>query len=45
VQAGRDLLRGPVRWLRGWLKRDQDMIDRGLAHTLFLLPGILAGLG
>jgi GT2 family glycosyltransferase len=43
-QAGRDLLRGPVRWLRGWLKRDQDMIDRGRADTLFLLPGILAGL-
>jgi GT2 family glycosyltransferase len=43
-QAGRDLLRGPVRWLRGWLKRDQDMIDRGRADALFLLPGILAGL-
>jgi GT2 family glycosyltransferase len=43
-QAARDLLRGPIRWLRGWLKRDQDMFDRGRADTLFLLPGILAGL-
>jgi GT2 family glycosyltransferase len=44
LQAGRDLARGPVRWLRGILRRDRDMIDRGRADTLGLLPGILAGL-
>lgn len=44
LQALRDLIRGPVRWLRGWLKRDQDMIDRGRADSLNLLPGILAGM-
>lgn len=43
-QAGRALLRGPLRWLRGILRRDQDMIDRGRAATLMLLPGIIAGL-
>lgn len=43
LQAGRDLLRGPVRWLRGVARRDRDMIDRGRADTLELLPGILAG--
>jgi GT2 family glycosyltransferase len=44
LQAGRDLARGPVRWLRGILRRDPDMIDRGRADTLGLLPGIIAGL-
>jgi GT2 family glycosyltransferase len=44
LQAGRDLVRGPVRWLRGLVRRDQDMIDRGQADTLGLLPGIVAGL-
>jgi GT2 family glycosyltransferase len=44
LQAGRDLVRGPVRWIRGILKRDRDMIDRGRADTLHLLPGILAGM-
>jgi GT2 family glycosyltransferase len=44
LQAGRDLVRGPVRWLRGILRRDLDMIARGRADTLGLLPGILAGL-
>lgn len=44
LQAGRDLVRGPVRWIRGILKRDRDMIDRGRADTLHLLPGILAGI-
>ncbi len=42
-QAARDLLRGAVRWLRGTIRRDQDMIDRGRADTLGLLPGIIAG--
>jgi GT2 family glycosyltransferase len=44
VQATRDLLRGPIRWLRGMIKQDQDMTDRGRADTLYLLPGILTGL-
>lgn len=44
VQAGRAIVRGPIRWLRGAAKRDQDMIERGRADTLELLPGILAGL-
>jgi hypothetical protein len=39
VQAGRDLLRGPVRWLRGWLKRDPDMIDHGLGPYLISAAG------
>ncbi len=43
-QAGRDLARAPVRWLRGWLKNDRDMIDRGKADTLNMLPGIWSGL-
>jgi GT2 family glycosyltransferase len=42
-QAARDLLRGPIRWLRGAIRRDQDMIDRGRADTLFMPPGIIAG--
>jgi GT2 family glycosyltransferase len=44
LQAGRDLVRGPVRWVRGRVRQDQDMIDRGRADTLELLPGIFAGL-
>jgi GT2 family glycosyltransferase len=44
LQAGRDLVRGPVRWLRGRLRGDPDMVDRGRADTLGLLPGIIAGL-
>jgi len=42
-QAARDLVRGPIRWLRGAIRRDQDMIDRGRTDTLFMLPGIIAG--
>jgi GT2 family glycosyltransferase len=44
LQAARALVRGPVRWVRGRLRRDQDMIDRGRADTLDLLPGILSGI-
>jgi GT2 family glycosyltransferase len=43
-QTARALVRGPVRWVRGLLRRDQDMIDRGQADTLELLPGIINGL-
>jgi GT2 family glycosyltransferase len=44
LQALRDLVRGPIRWLRGVALRDQDMIDRGKGDTLELVGGILAGL-
>jgi GT2 family glycosyltransferase len=44
LQASRALVRGPIRWLRGWRRRDADMVARGRADTLGLLPGILAGL-
>jgi GT2 family glycosyltransferase len=44
LQAARGLARGPIRWLRGAIRRDRDMADRGRADTLGLLPGILAGL-
>ncbi len=44
AQTVRDLIRGPVRWLRGVIKRDQDMMARGAADTLNLAPGIVAGL-
>jgi hypothetical protein len=37
-------VRGPIRWLRGIIQQDQDMIERGRADTLELLPGIIAGL-
>jgi GT2 family glycosyltransferase len=44
LQALRDLVRGPIRWARGVIKQDKDMIDRGRADTLCLLPGIIAGI-
>lgn len=44
AQVGRSLLRAPIRWLRGLLKHDQDMIDRGRTDMLYLLPGILSGI-
>lgn len=44
LQAIRDLARGPLRWLRGVARRDQDMAERGRADTLELLPGIIAGM-
>jgi GT2 family glycosyltransferase len=43
-QAARDLTRGPIRWMRGIVLRDQDMIDRGRSDSLHLLPGIIAGI-
>jgi GT2 family glycosyltransferase len=44
LQALRDLVRGPIRWLRGIALRNQDMIDRGRGDTLELVGGILAGM-
>lgn len=44
LQAGRDLVRGPIRWLRGLATGDQDMMDRGRADSLHLLPGIIDGI-
>jgi GT2 family glycosyltransferase len=43
-QAARDLARGPLRWLRGIVKGDPDMRERGRADTLYMLPGIIDGL-
>jgi GT2 family glycosyltransferase len=43
LQAIRGLVRGPIRWIRGIILRDQDMIDRGRSGSLELLPGIIAG--
>ncbi len=43
LQAARDLARGPLRWLRGLARRDEDMAARGRADTLGLLPGMMAG--
>jgi GT2 family glycosyltransferase len=43
LQASRDLVRGPWRWLRGRILHNQDMIDRGKGDTLELLPGIISG--
>jgi hypothetical protein len=44
LQAARDLARGPIRWMRGIIQRDQDMVDRGRADTLHMLPGIINGI-
>lgn len=44
LQAARGLVRGPIRWLGGLIRHDQDMIDRGRADTLELLPGMITGL-
>ena len=43
LQLIRGLVRAPLRWLWGIVLRDDDMRDRGRAHTLGLLPGALAG--
>jgi GT2 family glycosyltransferase len=44
LQALRDVVRGPIRWLRGIVLRNQDMIDRGKGDSLELVGGILAGM-
>jgi GT2 family glycosyltransferase len=43
-QVGRDLTRGPIRWVRGYFQGDEDMIARGRADTLGILPGLISGL-
>jgi len=43
LQTLRDLIRAPIRWVRGIVSADSDMIDRGRADALKLLPGIWAG--
>lgn len=43
-QTIRALVRSPVRWLRGMVTRDSELIENGRAHTFNLLPGIIAGL-
>jgi GT2 family glycosyltransferase len=44
LQTLRDLVRAPIRWVRGIVKGDSDMTDRGRSDTVELPPGILAGL-
>jgi GT2 family glycosyltransferase len=44
LQAGRDLIRGPLRWVRGLVTLNADMAERGRADALGLLPGIVAGI-
>ncbi len=44
LQTLRDLVRAPLRWVRGILRRDADVAASGRADTLYMLPGILAGL-
>jgi GT2 family glycosyltransferase len=44
LQAARALARGPLRWARGLIQGDQDMVARGRADALELLPGLIAGM-
>ncbi|HUM67925.1 MAG TPA: hypothetical protein PLK31_03640, partial [Chloroflexota bacterium] len=44
MQTVRALLRSPWRWLRGAASGDRELATNGRAHTLNLLPGIVAGL-
>jgi GT2 family glycosyltransferase len=44
AQTARDLVRGPVRWLRGILCGNADMTANGRADSLYMVPGILAGI-
>ncbi|MFO7683993.1 MAG: glycosyltransferase [Chloroflexota bacterium] len=44
MQTVRALVRSPLRWLRGLLSGDNELAENGRAHTLNLLPGIIAGL-
>lgn len=43
IQVVRALLRAPIRWLRGWIRNDRDMRDRGNAVMTQLPSGILEG--
>lgn len=43
MQAIRALVRSPLRWLRGLVTGDAELAENGRAHTLNLLPGIIAG--
>jgi GT2 family glycosyltransferase len=44
LQTLRDVLRSPVRWLRGLVLRDPELTANGRASTLNILPGVAAGL-
>jgi GT2 family glycosyltransferase len=44
MQTIRALARSPLRWLRGVVSKDRELAENGRAHTLNLLPGIIAGL-
>jgi GT2 family glycosyltransferase len=43
MQTIRALGRSPLRWLRGIITGNRDLAENGRAHTLNLLPGIIAG--
>jgi GT2 family glycosyltransferase len=44
AQTALAMVRSPVRWLRGIVKRDKELMENGRAHTLNLPRGIIAGL-
>jgi len=44
ARAAGHFLRALRRWIRGWLKRDAELVMLGRAYCLNLFPGILAGL-
>lgn len=43
MQTALALVRSPVRWLRGLATGDAELAANGHAHTVNLLPGIIAG--
>jgi GT2 family glycosyltransferase len=43
MQTALALVRSPVRWLRGLATGDAELAANGRAHTVNLLPGIIAG--
>jgi len=44
MQTVRDLVRSPVRWVRGLALRDRELAESGRVSTLSLLPGVVSGL-
>lgn len=39
-----DMARSPLRWLRGIVKGDKELVENGKAHTLYLPLGVVDGL-
>ena len=44
LEVLRDLMRGPLRWLRGAARHDREMMRNGRESSFNLVPGIIAGL-